>query len=210
MSELPPAGSSAAEEKPIGYNSEKELLIDFQQSLRDSGSSLEAATTYLYQSLVDEAILGLAFEVHHAIRTGLAAALASEPEDTKSLGIVDEPDSDVFGVINAKIAMDCTCPKCDRAVAASRFAPHLEKCMGKRLFFFLIFPSLIVQCNHSGMGRNSSRIASRRIASSREGGSYFGTALSDDEDDTDWSVEKRKKKIQPVRTNGTKKNGKTS
>lgn len=60
-----------------------------------------------------------------------------------------------------------------------------------------------------GMGRNSSRIASRRIASSREGGSYFGTA-SDDEDDTDWSAEKRKKKIQPVRTNGSKKNGKTS
>lgn len=131
MCDLPSSGSSNnTEERHIGYNSERDLLNDFQQSLHDSGSSLDAAAKYLYQSLVDEAILGLAFEVHHAVRTGLAVALTSEPEDTKCLGIVNEPDSDVFGVINAKIAMDCTCPKCDRAVAAARFAPHLEKCMG--------------------------------------------------------------------------------
>lgn len=59
------------------------------------------------------------------------------------------------------------------------------------------------------MGRNSSRIASHRIAS-REGGNYFGGGQSDDEDDADWSGEKRKKKIQQIRTNGTKKNGKSS
>lgn len=61
----------------------------------------------------------------------------------------------------------------------------------------------------AGMGRNSSRIASRRIASTRGTSELFGT-VSDDEDDADWSGEKRKKKFQPVRTNGTKKNGKTS
>lgn len=60
------------------------------------------------------------------------------------------------------------------------------------------------------MGRNSSRIASRRIANSREGSNYFTAAPSDDDDDVDWSGEKRKKKIQPIRTNGTKKNGKSS
>lgn len=39
----------------------------------------------------------------------------------------------------------------------------------------------------SGMGRNSSRVASRRIASSsREPTSYAGL-LSDDEGDADWS-----------------------
>ena len=37
---------------------------------------------------------------------------------------------------------ECICPNCQRNLAASRFAPHLEKCMG--------------------MGRNSSRLASRR------------------------------------------------
>lgn len=50
------------------------------------------------------------------------------------------------------------------------------------------------------MGRNSSRIASRRIASnSREPTSYAGL-LSDDEDDADWAgaplpSERRKRKI---------------
>jgi SAGA-associated factor 11 len=63
------------------------------------------------------------------------------------------------------------------------------------------------------MGRNSSRI-SRRIANSREGtnSTYFtsGQISDDEEQDADWSGEKRKKKMQPVRTNGNKKNGKSS
>lgn len=61
------------------------------------------------------------------------------------------------------------------------------------------------------MGRNSSRIASRRLANARDStGSYFGTNISDDEDDADWSSEKRKKKMQPPQRNGSKKNGKSS
>lgn len=64
------------------------------------------------------------------------------------------------------------------------------------------------------MGRNSFRIASRRIASTRDNSNstatYFGTTLTDDEDDADWSGEKRRKKIQPIRSNGTKKNGNKS
>lgn len=48
--------------------------------------------------------------------------------------------------INSKKPAECICPNCQRNMAASRFAPHLEKCMG--------------------MGRNSSRLASRRIATS--------------------------------------------
>ena len=51
-----------------------------------------------------------------------------------------------FGVPPLKKQPECTCPNCQRNLAASRFAPHLEKCMG--------------------MGRNSSRLASRRLATS--------------------------------------------
>lgn len=50
---------------------------------------------------------------------------------------------DIFGEVSAvRKTYECVCPNCGRNMAASRFAPHLEKCMG--------------------MGRNSSRIASRR------------------------------------------------
>lgn len=54
------------------------------------------------------------------------------------------------------------------------------------------------------MGRNSSRIASRRIASnSKEPALYAG--LSDDDDDADWVGDRRKKKL---RNNGVKKQAK--
>lgn len=121
MSDLP-AGSN------IVYNSEKELINDFKKCMRDT--SLDTAANNLYQSLVEETILGQVFEMHYAVTTGSAVAMEGEPEDTKPFNIVDQNDYDVFGASNAKIAMECTCPKCERAVAASRFAPHLEKCMG--------------------------------------------------------------------------------
>lgn len=120
---------------------------------------------------------------------------------------------DVFGSTNTKKAVDCVCPNCERPVASSRFAPHLEKCMGKFTSSILksynnLNTNKIILLSLSGIGRNSSRIASRRIANSRDGNNYFGNNISDDEDDADWSSDKKKKKIQSMRTNGSKKNGK--
>ena len=63
--------------------------------------------------------------------------------------LVDKPGVDVFGQVPTKKQFECVCPNCERNLAASRFAPHLEKCMG--------------------MGRNSSRIASRRQAAIAKG-----------------------------------------
>ena len=59
---------------------------------------------------------------------------------------------DIFGqVYNQWKNKECECPNCKRLIAASRFAPHLEKCLG--------------------MGRNSSRIANRRwVAAAPSGG----------------------------------------
>ena len=57
--------------------------------------------------------------------------------------IVIERGLDIFGQVPIKVKqVECVCPNCSRNLAASRFAPHLEKCMG--------------------MGRTSSRVASRR------------------------------------------------
>lgn len=72
------------------------------------------------------------------------------------------------GVPVLKKQPECVCPNCQRNMAASRFAPHLEKCMG--------------------MGRNSSRLASRRLATNSKD-SYRETGGNDDEDDEqdeDW------------------------
>merc|ERR550532_803793 len=69
-----------------------------------------------------------------------------------------------FGVPPLKKQPECTCPNCQRNLAASRFAPHLEKCMG--------------------MGRNSSRLASRRLATASKAGGIGGSG-NDNEDDNE-------------------------
>ncbi|ESO96567.1 hypothetical protein LOTGIDRAFT_115671 [Lottia gigantea] len=92
--------------------------------------------------LIDEVSLGLCFEIHRASKIGTLFLADTDPKSSKELEIVDKPGYDVFGQPPQKKQLECICPNCQRNLAAARFAPHLEKCMG--------------------MGRNSSRIASRR------------------------------------------------
>ncbi|XP_049878202.1 SAGA-associated factor 11 homolog [Pectinophora gossypiella] len=150
--------------------------------IMQSESNAEEAAKFIYESVFEDVTLGFLFEVHHGIKTGLTDLIEGEKEDEEPYKIVNSPECDVFGFSMMKKTPDtnCSCPNCERPVSATRFAPHLEKCMG--------------------MGRNSSRIASRRIASnSREPTSYAGL-LSDDEDDADWAggslqSERRKRRI---------------
>lgn len=121
---------------------------------------------------------------------GSGKLIAVEGEEDEPMNkLTNTPDANIFGDKNNKKPIDCHCPNCQTKVAASRFAPHLEKCMG--------------------MGRNSSRIASRRIANARESISTMSMHMSDDDDDMEWAGEKRRKKIPSGRSNnGSKKNGK--
>ncbi|XP_068619127.1 SAGA-associated factor 11 homolog [Battus philenor] len=158
-----------------------DLNSKFFEIMQNENSAEEAAN-FIYDNVFDDVTLGFVFEFHHGLKTGLTDLLEGEKEDDDTFKIVNSPECDVFGLSILKKTQDsnCACPNCDRPVSATRFAPHLEKCMG--------------------MGRNSSRIASRRIASnSREPTSYAGL-LSDDEDDADWAggslhTERRKRRI---------------
>ncbi|NXX58688.1 AT7L3 protein, partial [Scopus umbretta] len=99
----------------------------------------------------------------------------TDPDSMKDFEIVDQPGVDIFGqVYNQWKNKECVCPNCSRSIAASRFAPHLEKCLG--------------------MGRNSSRIANRRIASSNNmNKSESDQEDNDDINDNDWSYGSEKK-----------------
>ena len=134
----------------------------------------------ILSDLVEDACLGLCFDVHRAVKQGYFFLDDTDQESMRDFGehevilspftggvkpfyflfpatyteryfiiclqfpeIVDQPGLDVFGqVYNQWKNKECVCPNCSRSIAASRFAPHLEKCLG--------------------MGRNSSRIANRR------------------------------------------------
>lgn len=158
-----------------------DLNIKFFEIMQNEENAAEAAN-FIYENLIEDMTMGVLFEFHHGLKTGLTDLIEGEKEDEDPYKIVGTPECDVFGFSLMKKTPDtnCFCPNCERPVSATRFAPHLEKCMG--------------------MGRNSSRIASRRIASnSREPTSYAGL-LSDDEDDADWAGgsvhnERRKRRI---------------
>ncbi|NXY51903.1 AT7L3 protein, partial [Ceuthmochares aereus] len=147
-------------------------------------SKLEAIAHEIYTDLVDDACLGLCFEVHRAVKCGYFFLDDTDPDSMKDFGecrgswereIVDQPGVDIFGqVYNQWKNKECVCPNCSRSIAASRFAPHLEKCLG--------------------MGRNSSRIANRRIASSNNmNKSESDQEDNDDINDNDWSYGSEKK-----------------
>lgn len=154
---------------------------------------LQALVHDIYSELVEDACLGLCFEVHRAVKQGYFFLDETDQESMKEFGwyhdiqivpvnmslvclltiyllyiyiyiyicwvfffitppeIVDQPGVDIFGqVYNQWKNKECECPNCKRLIAASRFAPHLEKCLG--------------------MGRNSSRIANRRSVSKGHSG----------------------------------------
>lgn len=64
----------------VEFTSETELLAEFKRYMCDP-TNVERATNYLYNSLVDETIMGVVFELHYLHKTGLDVALEGEPED---------------------------------------------------------------------------------------------------------------------------------
>ncbi|CAB4014182.1 ataxin-7 3, partial [Paramuricea clavata] len=165
-------------------------------AILDKARLSDDAFTDVLNEMIDELSLGLCFEVHRNIKIGFHELQEKAETVPGELKIVDQLGLDVFGYGPGKRPMECICPNCGRNMAASRFAPHLEKCMG--------------------MGRNSSRIASRRLANP-------GRLIDDDEediyldDDWTWNGDKRlankkrkdKNANSPRRSKTFKKNGET-
>ncbi|XP_046575331.1 ataxin-7-like protein 3 isoform X1 [Haliotis rubra] len=152
-------------------------MVEADLPFLDEDEMLQAAMNDVMLDLIDEVTLGLCFEVHRATKRGTIFLSDTDPQAHKDHEVVDRPGVDVFGQVPTKKQFECVCPNCQRHLAASRFAPHLEKCMG--------------------MGRNSSRIASRRIANNstkRDSGDDSG----DDDNDNDWTyIESAKKSKKP-------------
>lgn len=163
-----------------------------------SNSDVDNVTRQVFDDCLDEIILGVSFDIHRSVKTGLFAVLELDSLSPSKKGTAMDTSGstnyavDVFGQVISthtgvpalKKQPECTCPNCQRNLAASRFAPHLEKCMG--------------------MGRNSSRycskcdkiqfyktlfyfrLASRRLATSGKEANYKESGEGEDEDDEEW------------------------
>lgn len=115
-----------------------DLTVRFFEIMKNDMHA-EAAANYIYEAVCEDVALGFAFEFHHGLKTGLTDLLEGEKEDEEPYKIVSSPECDVFGFSMMKKTPDsnCSCPNCERPVSATRFAPHLEKCMGKSSEKFL-------------------------------------------------------------------------
>ena len=104
-------------------------------------TDVENVSKQIFDECLDEITLGVAFDIHRSVKTGLFAVIEPDSPNKKGTPMEVGPSgfaTDVFGqVITTMVGVpalkkqpECTCPNCQRNLAASRFAPHLEKCMG--------------------------------------------------------------------------------
>lgn len=150
------------------------------EEVDDVNNLSDPIVQYMYE-MIDVEMLGVCFEVHRSARLGNFELGMIDDAAQKEFTITNQTGLDVFGQLPIKKLQECMCPKCERRLAANRFAPHLEKCMG--------------------MGRNSSRIASRRLQAS---GQLDNIELENDVD-YDWTFdfEKKNKKLKREKDRST-------
>ncbi|XP_052184238.1 SAGA-associated factor 11 isoform X2 [Diospyros lotus] len=103
-------------------------------------------SSHVFNDLLDSIIVDVASECHRIARLGLDHYLEEEEEELKlsaeaQARATDPSNSgetnakyvvDIFGQTHPPVANEVfECMNCGRAIMAGRFAPHLEKCMGK-------------------------------------------------------------------------------
>ncbi|KAK1286709.1 hypothetical protein QJS10_CPB20g00257 [Acorus calamus] len=112
----------------------------------DNSSPHSQISSHVFENLLDSIVVDVASECHRIIRLGLDRGLEEEDEELRLSAqartrVADPSNSgetngrhvvDIFGQTHPAIANEIfDCMNCGRSIMAGRFAPHLEKCMGK-------------------------------------------------------------------------------
>ncbi|KAK4355971.1 hypothetical protein RND71_024942 [Anisodus tanguticus] len=107
-------------------------------------------SSHMFDELLDSIIIDVASECHRIAKLGLDRNLEEEEEELRLSAqararVADPSNSsetngkyivDIFGQTHPPVANEIfECMNCGRSIMAGRFAPHLEKCMGKVIFF---------------------------------------------------------------------------
>ncbi|TXG74444.1 hypothetical protein EZV62_003023 [Acer yangbiense] len=112
----------------------------------DNMSPHAQLSSHFFADLLDSVIADVASECHRIARLGLDRNLDEEEEELRLSAqararVADSSNSgetnskyvvDIFGQTHPAVASEIfDCMNCGRSIMAGRFAPHLEKCMGK-------------------------------------------------------------------------------
>jgi len=172
-----------------------DLAAKVASFMRKDPSFASRASEEIFDLMLDEIVLGVCFDIHKSIKTGTYSVTQLTAEDSPPIPVAGHVD--VFGLPvvthtglpTLKVVPQIECPNCSsRTLAASRFAPHLEKCMG--------------------MGRNSSRVATRRLAKDSKDSYREGGHEEEDDDDDEW-VEPGKKEMRRRRDKNSPRRNKS-
>ena len=95
---------------------------------------LRLSPNILATSSIVSATTGATSVNHHA-NTNYNSSSSTAVTSISTSEITETPGFDVFGNVThgkgvPRVTYECKCPQCNRSIAATRFAPHLEKCMG--------------------------------------------------------------------------------
>ncbi|TPX40807.1 hypothetical protein SeMB42_g05862 [Synchytrium endobioticum] len=132
----------------------------------------------IFDNMVEEVMMEVIFESHREAKLATSICQICLQQ---CRCFVQAPNKDVFGQeLQTKSSNDQTsCPKCGKVIATMKFMYHLEGCMGL------------------GFGRQSSRVASRRIqdaANGSQGGRAASSSPFDSESDKEGSATERKRR----------------
>ncbi|KAF8397241.1 hypothetical protein HHK36_016151 [Tetracentron sinense] len=112
----------------------------------DDNTSHSQLSSQFFGDLLDSIIVDVASECHRIARLGLDCNLEEGEEEIRlsaqaRVRVADPSNSsevnskyvvDIFGQTHPAVANEIfECMNCRRSIVAGRFAPHLEKCMGK-------------------------------------------------------------------------------
>ncbi|KAI6686958.1 hypothetical protein NL676_032871 [Syzygium grande] len=115
-------------------------------SREDNTSPDAQLSSHFFGDLLESIIVDIASECHRIAKLGLDRNLEDEEEELRlstqaRVRAADPSNSgetnskyvvDIFGQTHPAVASEIfDCMNCGRSIMAGRFAPHLEKCMGK-------------------------------------------------------------------------------
>ncbi|XP_068640441.1 SAGA-associated factor 11-like [Aristolochia californica] len=122
------------------------MIVNMSAPNDEYASPPSQLSSHFFGDLLDSIIVDIASECHRISRLGLDRNLEEEEEELKLSAQarvrVADPSSggetnskyvvDIFGQTHPAVANEIfECMNCGRSIMAGRFAPHLEKCMGK-------------------------------------------------------------------------------
>ena len=130
---------------------------------------LDNISGFFLDDFLDILLCGIIYGVHSHVRT--CPPCLAQPTAHHGCDLIVRPGFDIFGrSYTAKVVQSdpIVCPNCANKVNPARLAPHLEKCLGG--------------------GRQSGRIATRRIATQPDLASYANLDIDsgDSTHDADW------------------------